>query len=154
MLATPLLSVFFSSKDISIRCAILDYTHTGVGHIKTQPNLKCNVINLQFIKTSGLPGSARRAMQGAAAALVDSRTRRIVPGGECLCGEPPHLERVHQLRELRFHSTRILSRWPRTSKQSRTAVFQFSGRACARQTRLSQEKGKGCERLGGSTVSL
>ena len=33
-------------------------------------------------------------MQGAAAALMDSRTRRIVPEGECLCGEPPHLERV------------------------------------------------------------
>ena len=30
----------------------------------------------------GLPGSARRDMQGAAEALVDSRTRRIVPGGE------------------------------------------------------------------------
>ena len=91
----------------------------------------------------GLPGSARRAMQGAAAALVDSRTRRIVPGGECLCGEPPHLEQADQLRELRLHSTRILSRWPRTSKQSRTAEFQFSGRACARQTRLSQEKREG-----------
>ena len=35
------------------------------------------------------------------------------------------------------------SRWPCTSKQSRTAVFQFSGRVCARQTRLSQEKGEG-----------
>ena len=52
---------------------------------------------------SGNPVRAERAERGrtlrvsaecAAAALVDSRTRRIVPGGECLCGEPPHLEQA------------------------------------------------------------
>ena len=93
-------------------------------------------------------------MQGAAAALVDSRTRRIVPGGECLCGEPPHLEQADQLRELRLHSERFLSSWPRTSKQSRTAEFQLVDVCVHDKHVCRRRRGKECERLGGSTVTL
>ena len=64
------------------------------------------------LSEGGLPGSARRAGQDAAAAL--SRTRTIVPGGECLCGEPPHLEQADQLRELRLHTS------PQASNQLNT----------------------------------
>ena len=100
----------------------------------------------------GLPGSARRAKQGAAAALVDSRTRRIVPGGECLCGEPPHFTRACQLDGAAF-ALRISLKWPHaTSKRSRTAVLVDERvrdkRVCRRR------RGKECERLSGSTVSL
>ena len=72
----------------------------------------------------GLPGSA---LQGAAAALVDSRTRRIMPGGECLCGEPPHLERVDQLSELRLHSERFsqVGRVPRSSRGRLCTKMRF-----------------------------
>ena len=87
----------------------------------------------------GLPGSARRAKQGAAAALVDSRTRGIVPGGECLCGEPPHFRRACQLDGAAF-ALKISLKWRYLEA---VEDGSFSGRACARQTRLSQEKGEG-----------
>ena len=90
----------------------------------------------------GLPGSARRAMQGAAAALVDSRTRRILPGGECLCGEPPHLERVDQLRELRLHSERFsqVGRVPRSSR-GRLSFSQWTS-VCTTNTFVAGEGGR------------
>ena len=81
-------------------------------------------------------------MQSAAVALVDSRTRRIVPG-ESLCGEPPHLRQAYQLDEAAFVLNKISLECPRTRKQSGTAVFQFIGQAYVRQTHLSQEKGEG-----------
>ena len=74
------------------------------------------------LSEGGLPGSARRAMQSVAAALVDSRTRRIVPGGECLCGEPSHLSQAYQL-----DGAALYSRFPSSGRVPRSS----RGRYCS-----------------------
>ena len=92
-------------------------------------------------------------MQGAAAALVDSRTRRIMPGGECLCGDPPYLEQVDQLSAFALRKNSLkLAAYP--LKQSRTTEFQLVDERVHDKHVCRRRRGKESERLGVSTVSL
>ena len=77
-------------------------------------------------------------MQSTPMVLVNSQTHRIVGRGGCLCGEPHTLGAGIPAGRAALALNRISSSG-RYLEAVEDGLYQFSGRACAQQTRLLRE---------------